>query len=162
MASLPKWSVFWAAYPDYVNFTSPQVKVDIGGAVNADWITNTCAIRMSRALNYVGIPVPGNFSGLHTVKGADSKRYAYRVRELRPWLKHELGTPALEFKKKQNEAFDRSQLAGIHGLIAFDIQFKDATGHLDALYGQTFSSEEHGLTDDYFALATKISVWKCS
>ena len=62
------------------------VKKSIGGAVDADWVTNTCAVRMSRGLNYSKLPVPAAFSGMHTVKGADGKHYAFRVRELRLWL----------------------------------------------------------------------------
>jgi len=34
-----------------------SAKEFIGGNVNDDWITNTCAIRLSRALNYNGILV---------------------------------------------------------------------------------------------------------
>lgn len=161
MAKLPQWSVFWGQYPDYINYTSPQVKSMIGGAVDASWITNTCAVRMSYAMNYIGFPIPRGFPNLSTVKGGDGMRYAFRVRELRPWLRHTFGAPDFEVKKKANEAFDRSQIMLMVGLIAFDINFSDATGHLDATFGGTFSSE-FGLSKDYFQLATKVSIWKCS
>src|SRR6516225_4829960 len=87
MATLPAYDAIWNVYRDYVNYPDPQdVKDMIGGAVNADWITNTCAIRMSRALNYIGVSVPVHFKGMSTVKGGDGKRYAFRVREMRKWL----------------------------------------------------------------------------
>jgi len=83
MAQLHTYSALWNEYPDYLNYPKPEdAKKYVGGAVNADWIANTCAIRMSSALNYNGVPVPGNFAGLHTVKGGDGKRYAFRVAEL--------------------------------------------------------------------------------
>lgn len=161
MAKLPQWSVFWGQYYDYINFTSPYVKEMIGGAVNASWITNTCAIRMSYAMNYIGFPIPKGFPNLNTIKGGDGMRYSFRVRELRPWLRHTFGAPDFEVKKKANEAFDRKQIESMLGLIAFDINFKDATGHLDATFNGTFSSEGN-ISKDYFALATKVSIWKCA
>ena len=45
----PKFQDLWDNYPD---MDGDYVKQMIGGQVNADWITNTCAIRTSRALNY--------------------------------------------------------------------------------------------------------------
>ncbi|SRR6266540_1650709 len=101
MAVLHAYSALWDEYPDYINFPLPEdVKTYIGGHVNDAWIENTCAIRMSRALNYNGIPVPVNFAGLHTVKGGDGKRYAFRVRELHRWLDHVLGAADFDLKKQ--------------------------------------------------------------
>ena len=50
-----------------------QVKRLIGGRVNANWITNTCVVRVSRSLNYAGHPIPKRFRGLLTVSGGDGK-----------------------------------------------------------------------------------------
>ncbi len=55
MASLPDFKKLWDAYP---TGAAPDVKTQIGGRVDADWVANTCAIRLSRALNYAGAPVP--------------------------------------------------------------------------------------------------------
>jgi hypothetical protein len=152
------WSSLWNEYPDYINYTSKQVKQEIGGAVADDWITNTCAIRLSRTLNYNGVPVPGNFSGMSTVKGGDGKRYAFRVREIDRWMHTALGKPDFEIAKKENAAFDKTTLSGSKGIIGFNIRFADATGHLDLWDGSRFSSE-HATSRDYWTAAAKIWMW---
>jgi hypothetical protein len=157
----PAWSPFWAQYPDYTTDPdSAAVKRDIGGSVNEDWIKNTCAIRMSRGLNYSGVPVPVNFAGMLTVKGADAKHYALRVAEMRRWLPHVLGQPDFDQNKRSGDAFDKSTLSDFKGIIAFDIHFSDATGHLDAWDGKVFS-HEYGASD-YWIRSTRITLWRLS
>jgi hypothetical protein len=157
----PTWSKFWAEYPDYGTYPdSAAVKKDIGGSVDADYITNTCAVRLSRGLNYSGVPLPANLAGLLTVKGGDGKHYALRVAEMRKWLPQVLGNPDIDRTKTKGEAFDKSTLAALKGIIAFDIHFSDATGHLDAWDGQAFSSEYK--VSDYWTPATRITLWSLS
>jgi hypothetical protein len=159
MAKLPHYGSLWMEYYDYIYYPdSAEVKKEIGGAVDAKWITNTCAIRLSYALNYNGIPVPAKFPDLVTIKGGDSKRYAIRVREMGKWLEHTLGAPDFNLTKKRGDAFDKSQIASIRGIIRFDIAFGDATGHLDMWDKTTFSSE-YKTTTDYWTAATRIAVW---
>ena len=154
----PTWTKFWNEYPDYGTYPdSAVVKKDIGGAVNAAYITNTCAVRLSRGLNYSGAPVPSNFAGLLTVKGADGLNYALRVAEMRKWLPQALGSPDFDKTKKKGEAFDKTTLSAFKGIIAFDISFSDATGHLDAWDGSVFSSEYK--VSDYWTPATRITLW---
>lgn len=159
MSLLHKYSALWDQYPDYQNFPdSADVKKMIGGNVDAAWITNTCAIRLSRALNYNAIPLPGNFAGLATVKGGDGKRYAFRVREMDPWLRFALGKPSFDIKKKAGAAFDKTAIAATSGIIGFEIRFADATGHFDLWDGGQFSSE-YQTSKSYFTEATRIWVW---
>jgi hypothetical protein len=154
----PTWAKFWAEYPDYGTYPdSAVVKQEIGGAVNAAWITNTCAVRLSCGLNYSGVPVPANRAGLLVVKGGDSKYYALRVAEMRKWLPEVLGAPDFDKTKKSGTAFDKSTIAGYKGIIAFDISFSDATGHLDAWDGAVFSSEYK--VADYWTPATRVTLW---
>ena len=163
MSVLHTWSALWSEYPDYVSYPDPaQVKQLVGGAVDADWIVNTCAIRLSRTLNYNGVPVPGNYPGLATVKGGDGKRYAIRVAEVRKWLAHAIGKPDFEVRKKAGDAFDKTPIATMKGVIAFDIHFSNATGHLDLWDGTAFSSEQNNTSEDYWTPATRISLWKTS
>jgi len=158
--ALQSYSKLWDEYPDYINYPdSKEVKALIGGNVDADWITNTCAIRLSRALNYHGIPVPGNFAGMSTVKGGDKKRYAFRVREMNKWMTFALGNPDFDQKKKKGDAFSKSALATMKGIIGFDIAFTDATGHLDLWDGSIFSSE-YKVSQNYWTSATRIWMWK--
>lgn len=164
--SKPTWADFSWEYPDYESFDSAAVKKAIGGAADAAWVTNTCAVRMSRGLNYSGLPVPAAFNGLHTARGGDGKHYAFRVRELRMWLPtgDALGVPTLDLTKKQGEEFDKTTLKEMKGVIAFDIHFSDATGHFDRWDGQQFSHESGQSTDfgdagQYWKLATRITLW---
>ncbi|MEI7870432.1 MAG: type VI secretion system amidase effector protein Tae4 [Candidatus Methylumidiphilus sp.] len=162
MATLPSYETLWVVYPDYVNYPNPEdVKILIGGKVNAAWITNTCAIRMSRALNYSGIVLPKSAVGMNTISGSDKKRYAYRVRELRKWLNVTLDTPVFDITKKAGTVFDKSTIAVFKGIIAFDIAFSDATGHLDLWDGSNITSESH-MSKNYYDSATRITVWKSS
>ena len=160
MGLLVAWTKLWDAYPDYQ--TSPNsaaVKADIGGEVTEGWLgVNSCTIRLSRGLNYSGLPVPANHPGLHTVRGGDGKRYAFRVAEMRRYLTFKYGRPDFDRTKKRGDAFDKNTLASLRGIIAFDIHFADATGHLDLWDGHTFSHEPAAA--EYWQTATQISLWK--
>jgi hypothetical protein len=157
---LPSYDTLWINYPDYMTYPdSDEVKELIGGDVNAGWITNTCAVRMSRALNGSGILVPNGFKGLLTVAGADRRRYALRVREMRVWFASTLVTPDFDLRKNAHAAFDKSAIADMKGLIAFDIAFADATGHLDLWNGDNMTAESQ-MSKDYYQAATRITLWK--
>jgi hypothetical protein len=159
MAQLPAWTPLWDEYPDYINFASVAVKQMIGGQVDSAMITNTCAVRLSRTLNYNNLKLPGNFPKLNYVTGADGLRYAYRVREIRRWMISKLGLPKFEQKKKLGDPFDKALIKDTKGIIGFDIAFKDATGHLDLWDGVTFTAEHTKLTTDYWLAATSIWLW---
>lgn len=155
----PTWTKFWAEYPDYTNFPdSDAVKKSVGGEVDAAWVVNTCAVRMSRGLNESGVPVPAKFAGLLTLKGGDGKRYALRVAEVRKWLPSALGAADFDLRKKAGVVFDQTSLAAFKGIVAFDIHFNDATGHLDAWDGKVFSHEYASV--DYWNRASRITLWK--
>jgi hypothetical protein len=160
MPALGKYSALWEKYPDYYYFSnSDEVKREIGGAVDSPRIANTCAIRLSHTLNHNGHAVPRNFPGLLTVKGGNGKRYALRVREMRKWLEFRIGKPDFDVKKKAGTAFSENQLRSMSGIIAFDIKFNNATGHLDLWDGYVFSTE-HNSGGDWWTRATRISLWK--
>lgn len=117
---------------------------------------------MGRALNYSGIPIPGFVPGLFTVKGADGRRYALRMQELKNWLQQQFGMPQIAQKKPVS----RNTFNGSQGIIAFDITFglnpdgiTRALGHLDLWDGRSFT---HQSVDprDYFTLASKVGMWK--
>src|SRR5436305_1588344 len=150
---MAKFATLLANYPQ--DDEPEAVKKLIGGKVDAAWITNTCAVRLSRAFNYSGDPVPANFPGLHVVSGADKKHYAYRMQELKTWVAYKFGTPGVTARKP----VDRATFAGKKGIIAFDIHFGDASGHIDLWDGSTFT-HEHAAGKDYFALATKVVLWE--
>ncbi len=162
MISLPSFDVFWQAYPDYLySPDSKAVKADIGGAVDAAWIANTCAIRMSRGLNYAGVSVPYGFNGMKTVKGSDGKRYAFRVQEMRKWFAARFPKPTVDLKKAAGTGADLSTLASLRGIMALDIRFSDATGHLDLWDGSMITTEAQA-SKGYLDNATRITLWALS
>jgi hypothetical protein len=136
--------------------TKDDVKQLIGGGVNVDWIQNTCAIRMSRALNYSGFTIPSNQTGLFVVTGDDKKSYSLRMRELAKFLEGRIGAPSLVLAA---QPIRRKRLGEMKGIISFDIHFTDATGHIDLWDGKTFTHEPEA-GKDYFSLATKVSFWR--
>ena len=154
----PTWKQFTGAYLDYTRHPdSAAVKRAIGGNVNAAYIKNTCAVRLSRGLNYSGVLVPAKFPGLTTVSGADKKRYALRVTEMRKWLTVVLGDPDFDQSKAVGSSFDKTRLRDYRGILAFDIAFSDASGHFDSFSGTAFSNEH--MVPDYWTKASRISLW---
>ena len=82
----------------------------------------------------------------------------------REWRRFDAFALDLDLRKKQGEDFDKSTLKDMKGIIAFDIHFSDATGHLDRWDGTQFSHESGHSTDfgdagRYWALATRITLW---
>jgi hypothetical protein len=159
MPKFPDFQKLWDAYPVG---EAADVKKEIGGAVNADWITNTCTIRLSRAFNKEGtfkIPLTYEFADkkaplkLNTVKGGDGNRYAYRVAEMLKFLKAKFGKPQLRVFKKRGDGVVES-FKGRKGLIVFnDCGWSDATGHVDLWNGEKCVGHE------YWEKAKEVYLW---
>lgn len=147
---LPPFQRLWDNYPS--EHDALAVKKAIGGKVNAPWITNTCTIRLSRAFNYAGQPIPAHFPGLHTVAGADGKAYAFRVSEMSKYLASRYGHATYI----ATGAEGRTRLAGHRGVIMFDVRgWNDATGHFDIWNGSTARYSA------YFEKAARVLLWSC-
>lgn len=133
----------------YPNGTASEVKFLIGGNVNLAWVTNTCVIRISRAMNYAGEPIPRNFAGLNTIRGGDNKRYAFRVAEFQNFMTTRFGQPSVTGSKA-------GDFAGKTGIIMFTVNgWSDATGHFDLWDG-------NGCVHKcYFDKASSVSLWEC-
>lgn len=163
------FSKLWSAFPVGKSYSGPdhpeiddsgEVKKEIGGNVNAGWITNTCTIRLSRALNYYSgdealkkklkIPkhvklkssiVKSNTGYLETVSGTDGLRYAYRVRDMVCYLVDLFGPADQTVKSGSTYGVDPAGLSGSKGFIYFDVKvWSDATGHLDLWDGSASGS----------------------
>ena len=144
----------------YPRGTPENVKRTIGGKVNADWIENTCAIRVSRVLNAVGFFIPGPSGPLSVVSGADKRWYAYRQLQLQGWIETQFGAPSVIFTKPgERIPIDRRNLLNLQGLIGFEIPFSNATGHIDLWDGEHFGTEAEA-THDYFAMAKAVKFWR--
>lgn len=148
MAALPEFSKMWGAYP---GGTSEEAKAEIGGNVNLGWVTNTCVIRVSRALNAAGHMIPSNYPGLSTARGGDGLRYAYRVSEFKDYMYREFGAPSTSVAGGSAGAF-----GGQQGIICFDVAiWSDATGHFDLWDGGGCAHKA------YFDLASQVMLWAC-
>jgi len=157
--AIPPFAVLSTFYPNYWFYRSPKdVQKLIGGETQEGDITNTCAIRMSHAMNGAGVQVPRNWGKVTNRRGANKRYYILRVSDLRSWMQSRFGAPTLELRKKAGRAFDRKEIEGYLGVIAFDIGFTDATGHFDLWYGDRFSHEDSA-GKDYFAVASRVSLW---
>jgi len=95
--NLPTWANFEAAFPkhDDTNYDSPdKMYTSIGGSVYTNGYTgpesNTCAIRLSKALNYSGVTIP--LIPGSTFKGADNKYYFLGAAKMIVWMKKTFGT----------------------------------------------------------------------
>jgi hypothetical protein len=162
MTRLALWGLIFALLPpfaelarNYPNGSDERIKELIGGRVNAAWIDHTCAIRLSRALNYSGVPVPADFAGMKTISGGDGKHYAYQVRGMRPWLEATFGPPQIRAVRP----VDRRRFLGKKGVIAFVIPFVNASGHVDLWDGSHYTYEELD-PQDYFKLASEVVLWE--
>ncbi len=160
---LPHFDDLLAQYP--AGTSSQQVKQAIGGGVDADFITNTCAVRLSRALNYCpGHAIP-KLVTLLTVTGADHKRYGLRVKEMQRFLKRRYSQPTV-VEAATNGVIDKTKFLNKTGIITFDVVgWEDATGHF-TLWDGEFLIWAPG--HDYFNFSipagphvVKASLWVC-
>lgn len=161
---LPPFHKMWMSYPDTTD--THAVGVLIGGGVRrnlelsdegARW-TDTCAIRMSRALNYAGDSIPKKAKYLSVVSGGDSFWYAYRVKELVVHLQKAHGSPSLVLSQGTNSA-DLAQIRGKKGVVVFE-GARGTTGvrHIDLWDGEEIRYND--LTKDPQISVTKIMFWE--
>lgn len=150
----PSWADMIKYYPDgRVDDTSLYNQKIGGGFVNLynhPGYKNTCACRMSYALNRSGIQLQQKGGG--TLKGGDGYWYWMRVQELAPELKRrfkgydeeltlklipanlidddEAMKPLFKERVRQAQEFLDTKLAGRNGIVVFDVTgWPDATGH---------------------------------
>lgn len=156
MPTLRNFEEMWLAYPN-PGQSSSAAKATIGGRVDADWIKNTCVVRVSRALNYSDQPIPQSSNDeIVTVTGADNLNYALRVREFSKYMDRVYGPATLhhEYEGGQGGAVPPS-FVGREGIIMFDVDgWSDATGHFDLWNGGRC---RHAA---YFNRASSVSLWE--
>lgn len=149
MTTLPSLASLWVNFP--IEGYS-EVKRRIGGRVNADWVVNTCTLRLSRAFNYCGDPYHRvrRTPGLSCLSGSDGFWYAYRVREMQGYLDRKYGPPTVRARSRLYDA-----VYGKAGIILFVVDsFSDATGHFDLWLGSL--TREH----EYFSRSREVLLWE--
>ncbi len=156
MAERPEFEKLWNAYP---TGEADEVKKLIGGGVAGDWVTNTCAIRMSRSFNYADQVIPKSHkfddgSKMNTTFGSDKKRYAYRVREFRKYLDALYGKPDLVHDNPGDGGPVPEDFKKHKGIIVFEVKiWTDATGHIDLWDGKDCAGHA------YFDKARQVALW---
>lgn len=152
--ALSNFDQMWESYPS-PGGEAEEVKATIGGAVNADWVTNTCVIRVSRAMNYAGHPIPLGYPNLVTLRGADGKRYAIRVAEFQKYMQQMYGPPQIKHEYDPPGGEPPPEIMGKQGIICFNVTgWNDATGHFDLWNGS--ECRHHG----YFERASSVLLWE--
>ena len=149
----------------YPQGTADEVKKQLGGNVNAAWITNTCAIRMSHTLNCAGRAVP--FINNETVRGKTPTNfnYIFRVKQLAPLMTRWYGNGLTVKAKAGTRGVPMDQFKGKTGVIRFDMTglWDDATGHFDLWDGSKMVEETHSdkaTVDRYFDSSISITLWQ--
>ena len=123
-----KLKEIYDAYPKRSEKSADEVYEQVGGPLK-DWydtnpeaLGNTCAIRLSVALNESGNPIPA-VSG--TYKGKDNKNYFISVKNMSKYLTNTFGQPT---------TLQSGQSIGNGIIWQSNCGWSDATGHLDIIY----------------------------
>ncbi len=166
--SLPGRNSFYNAFPKYgtSGMKSSPVYQLIGGTVYNSHINepkkyaNACALRVSRALNYSGNPIPvfyNNAGKQRTQKGGDNKNYILDAASLLAYMKktfpnsnpiHLINRTETEYKKAINGKW------GIYIMLPRDTTTFGASGHAD------FWSNTGCLSGCHFDKAKEIYFWE--
>lgn len=140
----------WEAYPKKEKISRDDLYKEVGGYLKTWYdevkslpeidpkytsLDNTCALRMSRALNYSDNPIPEiNEKGYKTYKGGDGKNYFITVDNIKKFL--------LEFISKEPEKVDRQSESEVI-FIESECGWTDATGHVDIMVNNKYGSDFH-------------------
>lgn len=110
-----------------------KVEINIKGRI----FENACAIRLSYAFNYSGLPI-SPYDG-KVSSGKDKRWYLYRVEDMRGFIKRHIGGTPIKGRSPKD-------FKGKKGIIIFsDCNWRNATGHVDLFNGKTV--EGHGYFD---------------
>lgn len=153
------WAPFQTIWQKYPHGEAEDVKRRIGGAINAAYITNTCTIRVSRALTEAGMKINpitlADGNNMLLVKGANGVGLPIRVKEFSQWVVKRFGQPQIKVVNRGDGTEDvPQQFLGKKGLIKFDVRvWSDATGHFDLWDGEACAH------NCYFDKAKEVWLW---
>ncbi len=155
----PSWKDMYAHYPkediSSINFY-PKVSQEYVRLVtkNPDDWENTCAARMSYALNRSGIRLPKASAG-GTLVGDDKFNYWIRVKDLKAFMMKRFKNPDISYSPKQvsasrsTEAKQRikevetqllPKIKGKKGIVVFDVTgWGNASGHFTLWDGKNLA-----------------------
>ena len=158
----PVFNDVWAAFPDHQQHPNMGALYRYlgGGASQAiDWpgfgeTGNTCASRISAALNGAGFPIDLAVTGaldISTIKTSDGTHIIFRVRDLKRYLAAAYGQPDADVTAPFCDQFK-----GRRGIVAFTVQgWSDASGHIALYDGGNYRENDH---DDVEAVYPEVTV----
>lgn len=155
-ARLRNFDQMWDAYPN-PDGTADEAKHTIGGQATAETIDNTCVLRLSRAFNYSGNPIPKSSTDeIMTIRGGDGLNYALRVREFTRYMRRKYGPPHYEHTYPAPGGGDvPASFKGRQGVVIFEVDgWTDATGHADLWNGARCRHNA------YFNRASHVMLWE--
>jgi len=165
-ARRPSWADMSKHYPDKNITTEVLYDTMIGGRFKRlyqhEAYENTCAVRMSYALNRSGLKMGTAPSKDGDIDGGDGFKYWIRVSDLKPHLMKQFkgadeeldiptipaslieNIPAMQEKYVQRRRFVQAwldaKLAGRHGIVVFNVTgWRDATGHFTLWDGKSLA-----------------------
>lgn len=149
----------WKAFPDHTQYpTLKDLYEMLGGTVEKNINVpgfgpkgNTCASRMSVALNKGGAPINRSLAlsvKARSISAADNSQIIFNVADLRNYLRLTLGEPQID----SDSPFD-SEFRGKKGIIAFSVNWSDATGHIALWNGANYREPAH---DDYSTFVSSV------
>ena len=159
----PVLSKLWAGFPDHTTYpTLKDLYTHLGGTaarnINAPGFSptgNTCASRLSVAFNHGGSPISQSIAraaGATTLGASDGSRIIFRVSEFRNYLMRLLGAPVADNVSPYDSAF-----LGRRGIVAFTVNWSDATGHIALWDGRGYREPSHDNYSTYVSGAAKTS-----
>jgi hypothetical protein len=148
----PDFRRLWSAFPDHATYrTMKDLYTALGGAAEKNIYMqgfgpngNTCASRMSVALNRAGAPITralAQAAGARTLGAADGSRIIFGVADMRKYLNSTFGKPLIDNTRPYSDAFLHRR-----GIIAFSVNWRQATGHIALWNGVHFREPGH---DDF-------------
>jgi hypothetical protein len=126
--------MIWDAFPDHVeNPTLKDLYTSLGGTAEKNINVpgfgpngNTCASRLSVALNNGGSPIQHDIAsavGATTLGTEDKSRIIFRVSDLRKYLIKTLGAPLIDDASPFDDTFKKKK-----GIVAFSVNWAGAKG----------------------------------
>jgi hypothetical protein len=126
---------------------------------------NSCALRLSRALNKSGLDInPKLMPNAKYWTGADGKHYLMRVADIQKYLTIILGQPDI-VKTRGKTDITPADFGGNKGIISFNVSgWQDATGHVTLFDGKSCSydcyfQQDLNAEQEYQNKTTKVMLW---
>ena len=147
---VPKLDDVWRNFPDHETYPDMGALYAMLGGEAARAVAwagfgtngNTCASRLSVALNRSGAPIDAGIAkriNASTLGTADGHRIIYRVREIRAYLLEAFGRPDVDQIPPCDDEF-----VGKHGIVAFSVHgWSDASGHMALFDGKDYREPGH-------------------